>query len=186
MSSAVVVGGGIAGLLSAHALCQRGFQVTLLDADKAHAGASPAPGVAGLLEVRCLRAAVPPCRPHVLCSPAYSLPVGWTMVLLSFLCYARPVGVGTCMTVPRAMANPCAGCRVRYPCADVSRGTAGPPVALPAAVAGGQTPRRHPPVQPPTRPGHGRLGGNEDAAARLPGGGGCWRFPAGPARQICS
>lgn len=67
MSSAVVVGGGIAGLLSAHALCQRGFQVTLLDADKAHAGASPAPGVAGLLEAAKRRGGIPQySHPHAL------------------------------------------------------------------------------------------------------------------------
>lgn len=55
----MVVGGGVAGLLSAHALCQRGFQVTLLDADTLQVGGSPARGVASLLEVRGLVAAPP-------------------------------------------------------------------------------------------------------------------------------
>ncbi|KAL4427133.1 hypothetical protein ABPG77_001137 [Micractinium sp. CCAP 211/92] len=67
MSSAVVVGGGVAGLLSAHALCQRGFQVTLLDADTLQVGGSPARGVASLLEAAKQRGGIPQySHPHAL------------------------------------------------------------------------------------------------------------------------
>lgn len=67
MSTAVVVGGGIAGLLSAHAMCQRGFQVTLLDADRFDAAEGPTPGIASLLEAAKQRGGIPQySHPHAL------------------------------------------------------------------------------------------------------------------------
>lgn len=182
MSTAVVVGGGIAGLLSAHALCQRGFQVTLLDADRFDAAEVPTPGIASLLEVRRLTGGSGAASPtsHVvaksnLCMLAVrpaSQTCSWCFVALWHpACRHQQKGI--------ALSRPMKHCTVQT---HQAHSTAGPlgvshcqllSAAFASALTGGEAARGHPSVQPPARPGYGRPGGHENAAAWVSRRGGC-------------